>query len=461
MGRNESRIAFRARTLGWGEDPVPGKDRRENANREESMADARELHQEAEDLVLRYFENPQPDLKDLIMVRYGAMVERIARKFMGLEPLEDLIQVGYIGLLNALSKFNPRAGVRFNTYATYLVAGEIKHYLRDRSQTIRQPAWLQELRHKVNRAASVLQQDLGRQPTSREIADHLKLSVATVDDVLATQDLLKVASLDSTPMNDEDADSDVDRLDAAEFCAEQLTVEDRVVLEQALQQLRDLEREVLVRFHFESKNQTEIAAELGISCNYVSHILRQSLTKLRKILSQEEAAESLMRRQAQALDQDVIDPSVGAYTHRYFKARLEEEVHRAGSRGEELSLILVRFHGLERLRAFYGRQSVLDFLADAHDFLKENVRRLDIVCRYGNDGFAIVLPFTGSHVSVVHQRIVAKIAGWMAHRNGANGPVSVSVGFAAFPGQARTSEGLVRSAAAAMEPIGTVSEKAA
>ncbi|MCA1948107.1 MAG: sigma-70 family RNA polymerase sigma factor, partial [Armatimonadetes bacterium] len=162
------------------------------------MADARELHQEAEDLVLRYFENPQPDLKDLIMVRYGAMVERIARKFMGLEPLEDLIQVGYIGLLNALSKFNPRAGVRFNTYATYLVAGEIKHYLRDRSQTIRQPAWLQELRHKVNRAASVLQQDLGRQPTSREIADHLKLSVATVDDVLATQDLLKVASLDST-----------------------------------------------------------------------------------------------------------------------------------------------------------------------------------------------------------------------------------------------------------------------
>ncbi|MCX7799054.1 MAG: sigma-70 family RNA polymerase sigma factor [Fimbriimonadales bacterium] len=417
------------------------------------MADARDLHQDAEDLVLRYFANPQPDLKDLIMVRYGSMVERIARKFLGLEPLEDLIQVGYIGLLNALSKFNPNAGVRFNTYATYLVAGEIKHYLRDRSQTIRQPAWLQELRHKVNRAASVLQQDLGRQPTTLEIAEHLRVAVNTVEDVLATQDLLKVASLDSTPMNDDDADSDVDRLDAAEFCSEQLSVEDRVVLEQALQQLRDLEREVLVRFHFEAKNQTEIAAELGISCNYVSHILRQSLTKLRKILSHDEAAESLMRRQADALDQDVVDPAVGAYTHRYFRARLEEEVHRAASRKEELSLILIRFQGLERLRAFYGQQSILDFLADAHEFLKENVRRLDIISRYGNDGFAIILPFTGDRVAIVHQRIVDKIANWLTHRNGASGPVSVSIGFSSFPEDARTMEGMVRSASESMRVV--------
>src|SRR5437763_5620301 len=134
------------------------------------------LHQDAEGLVLRYLKNPTPDLKDLIMVQYASMVERIARKFAGIEPFEDLVQVGFIGLLNALTKFDPDAGVRFNTYSTYLVAGEIKHYLRDRSQTIRHPAWLQELRHRVNRAANMLQQTLGRNPSEQEIAEHLGVS---------------------------------------------------------------------------------------------------------------------------------------------------------------------------------------------------------------------------------------------------------------------------------------------
>ena len=101
---------------------------------------------ESENLVLRYLEDPRPELKDMIMVTYSGLVERTARKFSGIDAFEDLVQVGYIGLLNALAKYDATAGVRFNTYATYLVAGEIKHFLRDKSQTIRQPAWLQELR---------------------------------------------------------------------------------------------------------------------------------------------------------------------------------------------------------------------------------------------------------------------------------------------------------------------------
>src|SRR5947208_14856179 len=114
------------------------------------MSEFLSLHQDPEGLVAKYLADPKPDLKDLIMVQYASLVERIARKFSGIEPYEDLVQVGFIGLLNALSKFDINAGVRFNTYATYLVAGEMKHYLRDRAQTIRHPAWLQELRHKVN-----------------------------------------------------------------------------------------------------------------------------------------------------------------------------------------------------------------------------------------------------------------------------------------------------------------------
>ena len=90
-------------------------------------------HVDLEELVAAYMATPTPDLKDVIIVHCSGLVEKIARRFSGIEPLEDLTQVGYVGLLNALSKFDPVAGVKFNTYATHLVAGEIKHYLRDRS----------------------------------------------------------------------------------------------------------------------------------------------------------------------------------------------------------------------------------------------------------------------------------------------------------------------------------------
>jgi RNA polymerase sigma-B factor len=401
------------------------------------MSEFLSLHQDSEGLVVRYLRDPKPDMKDLIMVQYASLVERIARRFSGIEPYEDLVQVGFIGLLNALSKFDPEAGVRFNTYATYLVAGEIKHYLRDRSQTIRHPAWLQELRHKVNRAANVLQQTHGRTPTEREIADEIGVSESAVREVYQTQEMLRVASLDQAAQGEDEGTSEVEKLDAAAFCPEQLSVEDRVVLEHAMQQLRDLERQVLLHFHFDAMNQTEIANKLGISCNYVSHILRQSLAKLRKILTAEEQKDRVLKRQAEVIDYDVIDSATGAYTESYFRTRLEEELHRASSEGTTVSLVLVQFDGLDTMRSFYGEASVSDFLADAAEFFKGSVRRLDIVARYGEGGFGIILPSTGTNVALVRKRLISKVRGWMSSKFAVNGPVSVKVAEATAPRDGR------------------------
>jgi len=407
------------------------------------MAETGELHHDPEELVQRYMERPREDLKDLIIVQYGPMVERIARRFSGLEPVEDLVQVGFVGLLNALSKFDPQAGVRFNTYATYLVAGEIKHYLRDRTQTIRHPAWLQELRHRVLKAHNALQQQFARTPTEREIAEALGISEAAVREVYQTQEMLKVASLD-TNQGDDDGDSDVEKLDAAAFCPEQLSVEDRILLEHAMKQLRDLEREVLVLFHFESMNQTEIASRLGISCNYVSHILRQSLAKLRKILVSENEKDRVLRRQAAALEYEVIDPATGAYTEGFFKARLEEEIHRASSQSSPVAVVVINFKGLETLRAFYGEQSIYDFLSDAADFFKDNLRRLDLVCRYGESGFGIILPSTGQAVTVVRDRLLNKVSQWMNDRYASSSPVRVEIGHGSYPDDGRNSKELFK-----------------
>ncbi len=380
------------------------------------------------------------------MVQYAGLVERTARKFSGVEAYDDLVSVGYIGLLNALTKFDPTAGVRFNTYATYLVAGEIKHYLRDRSQTIRQPAWLQELRTKVNRTAASLQQGLGRVPTEREIADEVGVSESAVREVISTQEMLRVGSLDQPAPGEDEGSSEAEKLDAADFCPEQLSLEDRLLLENAMRQLRDLERQVLVLFHFDALNQTEIANRLGISCNYVSHILRQSLAKLRKILTTEESKDRVLRQQEEPTAYEITDPATGAYTERYFKTRLKEELHRASFDDSSVAIVLVRFNGLDGLRRFYGEQSVTDFMADAAEFFKENVRRLDVVARYGETGFGIILPFGAKNVGVVHQRLLSKTKAWTLGRLGPNGAVSIEVGRACSPSDGNSADQLIKSA---------------
>ncbi len=411
------------------------------------MAQPYHLNQDPEGLVFRYLDDPKPDLKDLILVQYASLVEKIARRFSGLEPFEDLVQVGYIGLLNALTKFDRDAGVRFNTYATYLIAGEIKHYLRDRAQTIRQPAWLQELRHKVKRAVGQLQQELGRQPTEREVASALNVSEQSIREVFATQDLLRLASIDQGASGDDDPENELDRFDPSENDTVQLGVEDRVLLENAMKQLRDLERHVLVHFHFDSMTQTEIAAKLNISCNYVSHILRQSLSKLRRILSAEEEKDRQLRRETSDVNYDIMDAETGAYTEAFFKARIEEEVHRASCESGHVGLVLVCMRGTESLRAFYGEQSVRDFLADTAEFLKSSVRRLDLVCRTGNSSFGVILPSTGANAVVVQKRLVDRIEKWIATRFSQSSQIQVSFGHASYPDDAASVRDLLDKAA--------------
>lgn len=400
-------------------------------------------YSEAENLVLKYVADPRPDTKDLVIVHYSGMVERVARRFSGVEPVDDLVQVGFIGLLNALSKFDPQAGVRFNTYATHLVAGEIKHYLRDRSQTIRHPAWLQELRHKVTKAATTLQAELGRTPTNLEVAEHVGVSESAVQEVYATQEMIRVASLDVTPGDGEEGDSDLDRIDSAIFNPEQVSVEDRVLLETAMQQLRDLERDVLCLFHFDALNQTEIASRLGISCNYVSHILRQSLGKLRKILSNEGIDESGVM--APVTEQaSVLDSETGLYSEDYFRSRLTEELHRACSSGGTCSVINIDVSGLSSLGEFYGDSAVTDFLTNVGSFLKTNVRALDIVCRNGETSFGIILPGTGRSVDNICARIETRIRQWVASRTVSPNKVTMEMGYATIPDDGRTVADIIR-----------------
>ena len=413
------------------------------------MGEIKQVFNDPELLVQRYFDTKRPDLKDEILGQFAPTVERVARKFAGIEPFEDLCQVGRIGLLNAIGKFDPEAGVRFGTYATHLIAGEIKHYLRDKSQIIRHPAWLQELRHKVTKGATRLQAEFGRPATPTEIAYAIGVPVSQVEEVIASGDSLKVSSFDAALPGDDDS-SEIDNMPA--YTNDSEGVEERLVLESALGKLRDLEREVLTCFHFESLTQTEISNKLGISCNYVSHILRQSLSKLRRILTSEESEDILLQEQGEhPAEKAITDRNTGFYTEAHFKNRLNEETHRAKSHESPLALVMLRFDGLDSLRSYYGNECVADFLADAADFCREQIRRLDVPCVVGNQGFAIILPMTGPTASVLQARLMAKLKPWLTHRRGPMGAmIEVRCGYSYLSEKCKTAKHLVSQAEAAL-----------
>jgi diguanylate cyclase (GGDEF)-like protein len=141
---------------------------------------------------------------------------------------------------------------------------------------------------------------------------------------------------------------------------------------------------------------------------------------------------------------EVIDPVTGIYNEEYFHSRLTEEVHRLSGTGGVMSVLLVEFSGLRSLAGFYGDASVGDFLADAAEFLKDSVRSLDVVCRYGSAGFGVVLPSTGQNVTVMKSRMQTKCVQWLATRIAPNGPVTAHIGYATAPDDANSVADLLR-----------------
>lgn len=397
---------------------------------------------EAEALVAKYLKTGEQHLLDDILRVHTPLVERVARRYAGLELFEDLVQVGFIGLLNALTLYEPGKGVKFSTYATHLVVGAMKHHLRDRSRIIREPAWLQEVRHRVRKAHAALVQELGREPSDPELAARAEIGPETLAEIRATEELFRVASINAT------YDDDDEEAEAPGFSDEgrtQLGMEERLVLEEVMSGLRDLEREVLCMFHAEALSQTEIAKRLGISPNYVSHILRQSTNKLRKVIEEHEEADRKIRLEVGNAPTEVMDEGVGCYREEYLMRRLDEEVHRASCVGSAVGFVRVHFDGVDALAKFYGPAVVEDFLRNAADFLRDGVRRLDILGRIGDTGFGIIFPGTGEQVRIAHDRIRGKVKSWLERNAGAS-QITVSMGVAYYPESGRSGRTLYAAA---------------
>ncbi|HSD77113.1 MAG TPA: SigB/SigF/SigG family RNA polymerase sigma factor [Solirubrobacteraceae bacterium] len=192
------------------------------------------------------------------------------------EPLDDLVQVACVGMMKAIDGFEVDREVRFSSYATPTVLGELKRHFRDRTWSVRVPRSIQELQLRVAKARDELSHGLGRSPTVQELADAVGAPFEEVLLTIESQGARRTRSLDE-PVGDEatlaDALGDADpELERAEM---------RAMLDGAFDVLSDRDREVLRLRFAEDLTQAEIAVHIGVSQMQVSRLIRQSLARLR------------------------------------------------------------------------------------------------------------------------------------------------------------------------------------
>jgi RNA polymerase sigma-B factor len=229
-------------------------------------------------------------LRDHLVMVHAPLVEHCARNYLASgEPMDDLIQEGYVGLIKAVDRFDPNKGIKFSTYSCHLISGEIRHYLRDLGRLIHEPGWHFELRQRVAKASEHITQQTGRPATPEEIASHLNAKVETVRDVLSRSQTLHVESLEAKNERDEGEGrlTVLERYEVEQGGArrgDEARIEDQLFLDYALPQLKELEQQAITLFFFQELSKTEIARQLGISVNYVSYLIKRGTEGLKRLL---------------------------------------------------------------------------------------------------------------------------------------------------------------------------------
>jgi RNA polymerase sigma-B factor len=242
----------------------------------------------AKDLFRRFVESRDPTLREELVGIHLPLVEYLARRFRNRgEPLEDLAQVGTIGLLKAIDRFDLQREVEFSTYATPTIVGELKRHFRDKGWAVRVPRRLQELNLSLNKVVAELSQEIGRSPTISEIAAKVRLSEEEVLEGLDTSNAYAVISLDA-PAGGEDAPTVSEHIGSEDESLEAL--EYRAALGPLIAELPERERRILYLRFFRGMTQSQIAGRLGISQMHVSRLLNRTLGVLRAgLLAEDES----------------------------------------------------------------------------------------------------------------------------------------------------------------------------
>ena len=238
-------------------------------------------------LLVQYALSRAPDLRDRIVEAYLYIAEIVAKKFSGRGvDYDDLYQVAALALVKGIERFDVEKGIKFASFITPTMVGEVKNYFRDRSRTIRLPRRSAQLARELREVKAKLEQQLGRSPKVSELAVAMGLSDAEVLEAMELGNAMTPASLDAQ-VADEDSESSLSTFlgfsdpGYSDF-------ERNDMLDRAMSALDSRQRAVILGRFYEGLSQRDLAAQLGISQMTISRIERQALEKLREQMTEQE-----------------------------------------------------------------------------------------------------------------------------------------------------------------------------
>jgi RNA polymerase sigma-B factor len=233
--------------------------------------------------------------REVIVIRYQSLVRGCVQRYReSPEPVEDLMQAGYVGLLKAINNFDPALGQNLAAYAQPCVSGEIKRHFRDKRWQIHVKRSAQELLLQVRRARGELAQDLGRSPRDEEMARHLGVSLDDLRDAQRADMVFHSHSLDA-PLYGQEDPATLSELIGQEDPQVEHTLDMESVITH-WSDLPDREQRILTMRFYGNMTQAEIGERLGISQMHVSRLLARALRYLRARLLEDDAEESAARQ---------------------------------------------------------------------------------------------------------------------------------------------------------------------
>ncbi len=243
---------------------------------------------EDRELLRRYHEGGDKAAREQLIEQYLPLVRSLARRYdrRG-EPLEDLVQVGSIGLIKAIDRFDVSRGFELTTYATPNIIGEIKRHFRDKGWAIRVPRGLQELNVRLAKLTEELTVQLERSPTVAELAEAAGVDEETALEALETGHAYSTVSL-SAPGGLDNSD-DLDPMESLGAVDPEFEIsEDRTLVAPGLRALDERERTILRLRFYEGLTQSQIAQQVGISQMHVSRLIRRALETMRDELTRQQ-----------------------------------------------------------------------------------------------------------------------------------------------------------------------------
>jgi len=226
------------------------------------------------------------EVTDEQILKFRPLVKNIAYKFKNSgEPLEDLEQLGYIGLINALNLYNQQRKVKFETYASWFISGEIRHYIRDKHQPIRIPHWITELNRKIDEYIVHYKEETKQTPSLKKIAEEFNLTLEGVKEVLKARDVVHTVSIDQENRGYDYIEYPIlEKIKNDHYKSFRLPIEDLIALELALNKLQNLQRKVVNYIFIKDFTQNRTARKLAISQRQVSRIKNEALKTLKEEL---------------------------------------------------------------------------------------------------------------------------------------------------------------------------------